>query len=156
MDQRDLGRGPEPQKKIEALLELTFCSSNERRKLFDCTGCKRQKARRCGEDRWDFTEEDNLPGQPIVWPLYVEKGGMLWGFCPAKATWDEQAKGVFRLLILAAKTGAMLVDGGLLSQPAWFLDLLSWFLPRLAEIEFSMKAQQVLGGISPRTQNGPK
>jgi hypothetical protein len=77
--------------------------------------------------------------------MYVYKGGDLYGFCPGKATWDSQNVKLFRILVIAAETGAMMVGGGLEDQPDWFIDMLGWFLPRFDHIKFSTKAQAVLG-----------
>jgi hypothetical protein len=109
-----------------------------------------RKLRRCGEERMDFKDEDNLPGMPMVWPLYIEKNGTLWGFCPAKATWDSNAMSAYQLLKIAAVTGALPHAGGLLDQDAWFIDMLGWFIPRYDEIRFNMKAERVMG--SPTAQ----
>ena len=73
----------------------------------------------------DFTEEDGS-----LWPMYVEKGGGLYGFCPGKATWDTEATSVFRMLIIAAETGTMLESGGIYDQPDWWVELVSEFIPK--------------------------
>ena len=67
---------------------------------FNCLECPEriQKLRRCREEREDFTEVDN----PSVFPMYVNRGGELYGFCPAKATWDPELASTFRLLMIVA------------------------------------------------------
>lgn len=97
--------------------------------------------RRCQEDRWDFGEEDDS----AVFPVQVHKGGGLYGFCPAKATWDPQVTTLFRALHVAAVTGTMWEQGALKDQPTWWLDLLSWFIQRYDAENFSSKARSVLG-----------
>jgi hypothetical protein len=97
--------------------------------------------RRCEEDRWDFTEADD----PMVFPIYVHKGGETYGFCPAKSTWDPQVTSLFRALHVAAVTGAMWQDGGVRDQPTWWIELLSWFIQRHDAENFGSKARAVLG-----------
>ena len=116
---------------------------NEKRaRPFDCATCpvKVQKIRRCHEDRWDFDEED-----ASHFPMQVEKGGMTYGFCPAKSTWDHETKNVFNLLMLTAETGVMYRSGGLTDQPEWYLDLLEFFIPLYDKIKFTSKARMILG-----------
>lgn len=98
------------------------------------------KLRRCQEDRWDFTEKDGS-----LWPMYVNKGGELYGFCPSKATWDGQTMTLFRILQVASETGAMWQEGPLSEQPEWFIDVLSWFLTKYDMAKFTTKARMVLG-----------
>jgi hypothetical protein len=40
----------------------------------------------------------------------------------------------------------MPVAGGLYDQPAWLMDLLSWFLPKYEIMKFLRKADMILGG----------
>lgn len=88
----------------------------------------------------DFTEKDGAQ-----WPMYVEKGGALFGFCPAKATWDKEATDTFHLLVIAAETGTMVEDGGLAQQPMWWIELLSWFLPKYRDARFNARVRSVVG-----------
>ncbi len=135
------------------MLELLFAARTDRAKQFNCANCpeKTQKRRRCREDRWDFTEADNKMGPngyvEVVWPIQIDAGGPTWTFCPGKATWDPEATGVFRLLLISATTGTMLEKGGLLDQPEWFIELLAWFLPRLEELSFNLKFEKVAGAF---------
>lgn len=93
-----------------------------------------------------------MAGQQVVWPIVIEKANPRpWGFCPGKATWDHEARSIFDLLLISAQTGALLVPGGLLDQPTWFIDLLGWFLPVYDDLIFSIKAERVLG--SPKAQS---
>lgn len=119
---------------------------------FDCSTCPKQKQERmrCKEDRWDFTEKDNAQ----VFPAYVHKGGELYGFCPAKATWDNESVLMFRTLHVAVTTGAMWQDGGIRDQPVWWVELVSWFAQRYDSENFSSKARAVLGDGSQKTQTG--
>jgi hypothetical protein len=119
---------------------------------FDCNGCQErvQKLRRCREDREDFGHNDGA-----AWPMVVDKGGSQFGFCPAKATWDRQAVYIFQLLQLAAETGAtQYVRGGLVDQPEWWVNELSWFVPRYKMLQFISRAKMVLGDGSKGVANG--
>lgn len=109
---------------------------------FSCASCPLaiQKIRRCREDRIDFSEKDGS-----IWPIYVQKGGQGFGFCPAKATWDSDAMGIYRLLSLAAETGTMYESGGLADQPAWWIDLAAWFMPRYRDFKVMSYAKAILG-----------
>lgn len=109
---------------------------------FNCETCPAatKAARRCAEDRWDFTSKDGPS-----FPVYIHKGGELYGFCPAKASWDQSNVQILRLLMIAAETGAMLKSGGLEDQPTWFIELLGWFIPRLDYAKFGLKVASVMG-----------
>jgi len=110
---------------------------------FNCDGCAERvkKLRRCGEDRFDFNENDGS-----IWPMQIEKGGEMFGFCPGKATWDAKAVQTFQLLTLAAETGEIkLIDGGMMDQPDWWLDNLAWFVPRYNLLQFISRAKMILG-----------
>jgi hypothetical protein len=109
---------------------------------FNCETCpeKVKQVRRCYEDREDFTEADGS-----IWPMTIEPGGHQFGFCPAKAAWDAEAMGTFRLLGLAAETGTMYEAGGLSNQPDWFIDLASWFIPLYKQRKIIMFAKAVIG-----------
>jgi hypothetical protein len=129
------------------LLELSFADheklSNEGRS-FDCSTCpvNVKKLRRCQEDREDFTfEQDKGP-----WPMYVNKGGEFYGFCPAKATWDPTVIELYRLMVIASSTGAMLEPGGLNDQPDWWVENLSWFAPRFEEMRWNARMIRIFGG----------
>lgn len=138
-----------------ALLELTFTDQTQLKgRSFNCATCTDaiKSRRRCAENRWDFTEKDN----PAVFPIYVTEGGNLYGFCPAKATWSHSEAQLFRLLMIAADTGAMMVHGGLEDQPDWWIDLLGWFLPAYDQVRFAMKARSVLGDGKGTSNGGNK
>lgn len=77
--------------------------------------------------------------------MVVEPGGSPFGFCPAKASWDPEALGMFRILVLAAETGTMMEDGGLSSQPEWFIELASWFIPLYKQRKLATIARAFLG-----------
>lgn len=59
--------------------------------------------------------------------------------------------------MITAETGAMMEDGGLASQPDWFVENLAWFLPRYNSIKFYSRAASILGGddkkVNPRGRN---
>lgn len=118
---------------------------------FTCATCpkKIQDKRRCWEDRWDFTDKDD----PYVFPMYVVRGGETYGFCPGKTTRDASLNALFRILLIAADTGAMLNSGGISDQPDWFVDLLAWFLPRLDMVRFTAKASMVLPRKDARSEH---
>lgn len=109
---------------------------------FSCATCPEriQKLRRCKEERMDFGEADGSQ-----WPMYVEKGGAMYGFCPAKATWDTEATSVFRMLILSAETGTMLEVGGIYDQPDWWVELVSEFIPRYNQNKLVSIAKAFIG-----------
>ena len=117
---------------------------------FDCHGCKVAAKRRCGEDRWDFTDADDS----AIFPIQVSQGGETYGFCPAKATWDTTVTTLFRSMHVAATTGVMWEDGGIKDQPTWWIDLLSWFIQRHDAENFSSKARSVLGDGSTKSKGG--
>jgi len=77
--------------------------------------------------------------------MYVQQGGELYGFCPAKATWDNWSVNMYRTLHVAVTTGAQWSEGGLQNQPDWWVDLLSWFSSRYDMVNFHRKAVMVLG-----------
>lgn len=78
--------------------------------------------------------------------MYVSKGGQTFGFCPGKATWDHEAMLTFKMLIVAAETGCHYNAGGLEDQPQWWIDLLSWFIPRYDDLKFYSRVRNVVGG----------
>lgn len=110
---------------------------------FVCTKCPDtvMKLRRCQEDRFDFTEKDN----GSVFPIKMTEYGASYGFCPAKSSWDPRIVSLFRLLVLSYETKQLLYSGGIAQQPAWFVDLLSWFIPRYDELKFYSRAKAILG-----------
>lgn len=109
---------------------------------FNCASCPAavQKIRRCREDRMDFSDKDGP-----IFPIYVQKGGQGFGFCPAKATWDGEAMTFYRLLSLASETGTMYEAGGLADQPSWWVDLAAWFVPRYRDFKVMSYAKAILG-----------
>ena len=117
---------------------------------FNCDLCKEkvQQIRRCREERWDFNDQDGTQ-----FPIRLGEGGGLYGFCPAKATWDHEATSLYRLLLLSAETGALLKTGGIADQPGWFMDLAAWFLPKYSELRFYSRAKAILGDGTSKGQN---
>lgn len=114
----------------------------ERAKSFDCSRCptKTQVSRRCREDREDFTSED-----AAFFPMYIEKGGNLYSYCPGKATWNPNHYALYQALVISAETGKMLEDGPISEQPDWWIDLLSWFIPYYSDQRFYARARAILG-----------
>jgi hypothetical protein len=88
----------------------------------------------------DFTSDD-----ASLFPIYIEKGGQLYGFCPGKATWDASIAGLYQALVITAETGIMLEDGPLVEQADWWIELLAWFLPYYGDQKFWSRAKAILG-----------
>jgi len=83
--------------------------------------------------------------------MQINQGGLLYPFCPGKATWDHEVRAVFNLLMFTAETGQLYRSGGLINQPEWYLDLLGMFLPLYNKINFASKVKMVLGdGKAPK------
>ena len=97
--------------------------------------------RRCEEERENFTEEDG-----IIFPIQISKDGEKYGFCPGKATWDHNATKLFNIMSLVAETGNwQYVDGGLIDQPDWWIENISWFVRTYKQIQFSNRVKSVVG-----------
>lgn len=111
--------------------------------VFNCAKCSdfTKKKRRCQEDREDFTSDDDLS----TFPIYITKGATLYSFCPAKATWDKNLLNLYNVLVISAETGALYNDGGISSQPDWFIELFSWFLPFYGDNKFYSRVKNILG-----------
>jgi hypothetical protein len=77
--------------------------------------------------------------------MYVTRGGMMYGFCPGKATWDHEARELYNAMVIASRTGALWDGGGLSDQPQWFVDMLGWFLPMYDRVTFAEKVRLVMG-----------
>ena len=83
----------------------------------------------------------------------------MYGFCPAKATWPGPDSVVpkFQTLLVAAMSKQMLYSGGIMDQPAWFIESLSWFLPMYDQVIFMTKARAVIGdGKGKKISGRPK
>lgn len=94
------------------------------------------------------------PADGAIWPMRLTDGGGLYGFCPAKATWDAEATGLYNLMVTAYETKSLLYKGGLADQPGWFVELLSWFVVRYDENKFYSRASSILGSTSRGGSNG--
>lgn len=79
--------------------------------------------------------------------MSIYKGGTQYGFCPAKASWDEGVVGLFRKLVLSAETNVMLEKGGLNDQPDWFVEQFSWFVPLYKETKMMSLIERLLRGM---------
>ncbi len=77
--------------------------------------------------------------------MQVSQGGALYGFCPAKATWDFQANQIFKMLVISAECGIMYTAGGIEDQPSWYFDLCAHFIPRYHDFKFNSRVKMVLG-----------
>lgn len=126
---------------IEALLELQFAEP-DRAKQFQCQTCPNsiKKIRRCEESREDFTMEDGN-----IWPMRVQEGGSLFGFCPAKASRNPMALLNFKALMVCFQTGLHWQIGGISEQPEWWIDLVYWFTSRYDDLRFYSRAKAILG-----------
>lgn len=89
----------------------------------------------------DFTDKDD----PAVFPMYVSRGSTLFGFCPGKATWDKETLSLYRALKLSSESGNMWTSGGIADQPTWWVELLSWFLPKYNDLRFFGRVQSFIG-----------
>lgn len=69
----------------------------------------------------------------------------MFGFCPAKATWDARVMALYKALVVSAETGTQWTVGGIAEQPDWWVDLLSWFAPAYNESRFNSRARAILG-----------
>lgn len=88
--------------------------------------------------------------------MYVHQGGDLYGFCPAKATWDTWTINMYKALHVAVTCGAQWNSGGISEQPEWWVDLLSWFSARYDMTNFHRKAVMVLGDGKDKSQGVSK
>jgi len=118
---------------------------------FTCSKCNDavKKLRRCGEDRFDFTEKDNAS----IFPMHVEKGGPQFGFCPGKATWDIEVAEIYKLLEITYHTKHLPFVGPLLEQPAWFIDCLHSFITMYDDYRFASR-QKAMWGSDKKKSNG--
>lgn len=130
---------------MTALIEL-MCANHKKLKDegrgFDCSQCSDRvmDLRRCKEDREDFTSDDGP-----MWPLYIEKGGGLYGFCPGKVTRDKEIFEMYNILVISTETGQLPYKGCLNEQPGWFVRLLSWFIPLYRDMVFKSRMKAILG-----------
>ena len=110
---------------------------------FNCDTCPQsiQKLRRCKEDRWDFTSEDGP-----LWPMYVSSAdGELYGFCPAKSTWDSKLVDSYHELCLISELKVLPKAGGLDEQDGDLIEQLSWFLQKYDMVKYMRKVEMVMG-----------
>lgn len=139
-----------------ALLELSFADTAALKKEgrnFDCSTCPKavQKIRRCWEPREDFTSGDGA-----VFPIYIHKGGTLYGFCPAKVSRDLSTVSYFKLLVICAEMRTFPETGGLFDQDGEFIEQMSWFLPAYDMGKFASRVQMVMGDMgTPKKQAAP-
>lgn len=55
--------------------------------------------------------------------------------------------------MLTCETGVMIVNGGIVDQPDWFIENLFWFLPRYNSIKFYSRAASILGNDDKKASN---
>ena len=77
--------------------------------------------------------------------MSVTKGGETYGFCPAKATWDNETVNLFNSLVVSLKYGKLLTKESLLDQPAWLIDLQAWFAMAYDQKLFISRVQMIFG-----------
>lgn len=135
-------------------MELSFASHAQLKakgRNFDCSTCPKNvmKLRRCETDRWDYTQKD-----ASFFPIAINDFGSAYGFCPGKTTWDYNLVSLYRLLVLSCETKKLLYDGGIYSQPGWYVELLSWFVTRYDETKFYSRAQAILGSDTKKSKSG--
>lgn len=110
---------------------------------FICSECpeRTKNLRRCQEERENFGPEDG-----IIFPIQISTGGERYGFCPGKATWDPEYTKIFHLMTLAAESGDYhYVDGGIVDQPSWWIENVTWFIQTYKQLQFSGRARSILG-----------
>lgn len=87
--------------------------------------------------------------------MNIHQGGELYGFCPGKATWDNEAQQVYNMLVVARECGTMVTNGPLTDQPAWWISLLSEFITVYDAQKFATRVRSVLGdGKNNGSKNG--
>jgi hypothetical protein len=52
-------------------------------------------------------------------------------------------------MVVAAEQKSLLVAGGISDQPAWFVSMLSWFIPAYDTLKFASRARMILGDEKP-------
>lgn len=78
--------------------------------------------------------------------MFVSKhSGTGYSFCPGKATWPGPHREHFNLLKLSVEMKALYCEGGLASQPSWFIDALSEFVLKYDNAKFNARALSILG-----------
>ena len=102
------------------------------------------KARRCFEDRYDFTEKDGA-----AFPIQLEKGGATFGFCPAKILRDDpQTVDIFQTLTAILETGTWPDEGGLNEQEAIWVELVAEYAQYRRDLEFNDRYNKIAKGLS--------
>lgn len=89
----------------------------------------------------------------MIFPIEITKGGNLYGFCPGKVRWDQRNGRLFRILMTAAESGTMLVEGGVSDQPDWWVELVGWFVPVLRNMTFYSRVNTIAEGM--KAKGGP-
>lgn len=139
------------------MLEMAFSDSDSigKGRSFNCDTCldSIKKKRRCTEDRWDFTHRDD-----IIFPMPIQKGGTKYGFCPGKITQagEMDAKRIFDVLILSSETNQLLYSGGLMEQPAWFIEQLTWLMPRHKQYKNYQEQKAMWGSGGSNNRNAKR
>ena len=114
-------------------------------------------ARRCFEDRWDFTEKDGA-----AFPIQLITGGPQFGFCPAKVARDDpQTLMIYNTLIAIIETGTWPEDGGINDQDIFWVELVSQFSPYIDQTKWNYRlsvivelVNQAFGGKKKTNQGG--
>lgn len=87
--------------------------------------------------------------------MTVSKDGIGFGFCPGKATWDAEAVGIFRMLVVCFEYKSLPFGGSVSDQPSWAINLLSLFASRYDGAKFASRAKMILGDSKNGTVKRP-
>lgn len=115
--------------------------------LYRPNGKKRMSianARRCFEDRWDFTEKDGA-----AFPIQMSPGGPLFSFCPAKVLRDDpETVQIFEKLTAILETNTWPKAGGIDDQEAEWVELVAEFGPFRRDLEFNTRYGMIAEAVS--------
>lgn len=88
-----------------------------------------------------------------MWPMGINKGGPYFPFCPGKATWDYEAAHLLKLIELSYYTSSLAYPGSIYEQPAWYIDIVSDFLPLYDQLREGQKAKMMWGSGDDKPKN---
>ena len=77
--------------------------------------------------------------------MSISKGGTLFGFCPGKATWDNEAMTLFNTLVTCVEYDKLLTNKSVLDHSTWAIDLLAWFAVEYKQEVFISRAKMIFG-----------
>lgn len=87
--------------------------------------------------------------------MTINQGGIRYGFCPGKSSWDQIAVSFFQLFVVVMETQNLPFSGGVTEQPDWVVDFLGWFAPLYNSEKFNSRARSILGGKTHGNNNRP-